>query len=1244
MTKKFAHFLLLNKKNITMSRKRRTLKFQFSIFIIALFSGIIVTFSVLFYYHMKKGIIERNKEMITSQLQDFSDVFDLLQNENRKNIEKQLITAHYVFYNDFSGNIVEDQNKTVEFDATHFYSQQTISTKLNKWTINGLEIHNNFEIVDKIQLLGVNSAIFQKTEDGFVNISSSITNANDRKGLGIILTDDLSFLPLIESGETYYGRVFIVDNWYYAAFEPIKINNQVKGILCVVEEEKNLEILKEKFYSKKVLDNGYPFIMSNCEMDKGKMVINPFFENENWASSDVPEKKAIYLTIQQNFLNCQQDATFQETKTCSFNFEAEFNNQIYSFDCKYYDEYKYFICITNSVYELVDKPLHKLRLAIFLIGFISLVFDTFVVFKFMSFSLRSIDKVLETIKKMSKGELVESIEVTCNKEIADISDSLNILSYGVGNSAKFAEAIGKQNFNFEYIPLSDKDVLGNALLKMRTDLSEYSKIREENSWTQDAVVKVSNILRGDKNTFVLANELLNLLAEIINYQVAAIYLTNENNVLVLSGTYAFNVRKSNCQEFKFGEGLIGQAALEQKTIIYKSAPADFILIQSGLGETSPSNILVVPLVFDGKVLGVAEFATTYQFTERQVNLLNRISESIAIAFNTINSNNKTKLLLEQTLEQSEELKTQQEELKSINESLSEQSQKLEESHEELASLNEGLKLHQEEIQFQADKLAIITETVPALLAYISIEQEFLYVNEKYAEFFGKKPKEIEGLKLTDFFTGNDLVHAQDVIDKITDGHPMYFENKKVVNGCDCFISMNFVPQKDEVTGKVKAVLLMIQDITESKKAEETIRKSEERLKAVISTSAAGFGIVKPDGYFSEVNETLCNLLGYTESELLQIPYIDLLHKDDKLSSELGIKKFFEGGIPVQNIERRYIKKDGTVFWASLSPSPLKNNKNEIDSLVAVVIDITERVEAENEIKRFNEQLFVQNEEIATQRDNLKNLNIEIESQKNLVELKNKSITDSINYAQRIQKAVIKPDKLFNAEQIFVFLKPKDIVSGDFFYIKEVDNLLYFAAIDCTGHGVPGAFMSILGISFLNEIIGNEIIIAGNILDELRKKVKISLGQTGKYEEAKDGMDMALCVINKSNNSMTYAGAHNPMYLVRNDELIDYKATKNPIGIYLKEIPFENHEISLLDNDVIYLSSDGYIDQTGYEHNEKFKTKRFKELLVKINKLPMNQQQNILEENLLKWQGKCDQIDDILVMGYKVGKFDEYVEI
>jgi ligand-binding sensor domain-containing protein/serine phosphatase RsbU (regulator of sigma subunit) len=270
---------------------------------------------------------------------------------------------------------------------------------------------------------------------------------------------------------------------------------------------------------------------------------------------------------------------------------------------------------------------------------------------------------------------------------------------------------------------------------------------------------------------------------------------------------------------------------------------------------------------------------------------------------------------------------------------------------------------------------------------------------------------------------------------------------------------------------------------------------------------------------------------------------------------------------------------------------------------------------------------------------VKERTIEIEKQRDKIAEQNREITDSIMYAQRIQSAVL-PDIEYTRSilpQHFIFFKPRDIVSGDFYWMTETAKDVIVAVADCTGHGVPGAFMSMLGVSLLNEIINvNKGHTANEILESLRKNVKQTLSQRGKKDEARDGMDIALCIINFNERKVQFSGAYNSLLLVRNSEHTIFKGDKMPIGIHVgKEKPFTNYNFKISKGDMIYLYTDGYADQFGGPEEKKFKSVSFRQLLLDIHNKPLEAQQQILDKTLEDWKGNLNQIDDILVMGIRV---------
>jgi serine phosphatase RsbU (regulator of sigma subunit) len=265
---------------------------------------------------------------------------------------------------------------------------------------------------------------------------------------------------------------------------------------------------------------------------------------------------------------------------------------------------------------------------------------------------------------------------------------------------------------------------------------------------------------------------------------------------------------------------------------------------------------------------------------------------------------------------------------------------------------------------------------------------------------------------------------------------------------------------------------------------------------------------------------------------------------------------------------------------------------------------------------------------------------EIERQRTELARRNKSFTDSINYAKRIQHALLPSDDSFKnlLPDSFVLFIPKDIVSGDFYWINQHGNKVYVAAVDCTGHGVPGAFMSIIGFELFRKITTSE---QGSnpamILDTLNENFT-EIFSDGEHVYLNDGMDLSLCIIDRKEKSLDYSGAFNPLYLVRNETIIEVKADRFSVGADVhfstERKLFKSHKIYLQKDDIIYLFSDGFADQFGGPEGKKFKYRRFRHLLLTIHKLPMKKQKSILESSIQEWKGKVDQVDDILIIGIR----------
>jgi serine phosphatase RsbU (regulator of sigma subunit) len=276
-------------------------------------------------------------------------------------------------------------------------------------------------------------------------------------------------------------------------------------------------------------------------------------------------------------------------------------------------------------------------------------------------------------------------------------------------------------------------------------------------------------------------------------------------------------------------------------------------------------------------------------------------------------------------------------------------------------------------------------------------------------------------------------------------------------------------------------------------------------------------------------------------------------------------------------------------------------------------------------------------DLLKERESVLKKNKKIERQVEIIAETNKEITDSINYSKRIQNAILpstaKVKKLM--PESFILYKPKDIVAGDFYWVEKTQNNLNFAVADCTGHGVPGAMMSVICTNALNRSLNEFNLIKPNeILDKTRSLVIQDLDAS--EDNIKDGMDIALCSL--SGNILNYSGANIKLYIVRGKEIIEYKPNKQPIGLYIGEqTAYTNHTIELQKDDCIYLITDGYVDQFGGEKLKKFKTPALKKLLIDINELSMLDQGKIVLSTFENWKRNLEQIDDVCVMGIKFNK-------
>ena len=388
-----------------------------------------------------------------------------------------------------------------------------------------------------------------------------------------------------------------------------------------------------------------------------------------------------------------------------------------------------------------------------------------------------------------------------------------------------------------------------------------------------------------------------------------------------------------------------------------------------------------------------------------------------------------------------------------------------------------------------------------------------------------------------------------------------------------------------------------------------IKESEEKLKTLSNSAKDVIILVDNDEKISMWNKAAQKTFGYTKEEVIHKNIHDLItpvkYRNIAHKSFASFRLTGKGNAINKTLELEGIRKNGEAFPIELSLSAI-NTRGQWSAL-GIIRDISER-------KKYEKYL--------------------IDSKKRIEQLY-KDLTDNINYAKALQQTLLTSEHKIRKylNDYFMMFLPRNQVSGDFYYVNKYDRYLIIAVADSTGHGVSGGFLTVLGITYLHEIISNKNYAPEVILELFREKIKRTF-----RNKNNDGYDIALCVIDTETNVLEFAGAFNPLWIIRNEKLMEIKATRNPIGTYLKEVQFKKKSIQLEDNDLLYMFTDGYIDQFGSSNNKKFKTKRLRELIVNISGLSMNEQKSMLKTVFEEWKAGYEQTDDVTIFGLRYKLF------
>ena len=746
------------------------------------------------------------------------------------------------------------------------------------------------------------------------------------------------------------------------------------------------------------------------------------------------------------------------------------------------------------------------------------------------------------------------------------------------------------------------DLTGNnsSLLGLAKDLMETNRKEEELKWITKGNELINDVLRTYRTIDKLSIEVLKAIIKYAGGIQGAFYLL-EDDKLISRATYAFNRQRFVDQEYEIGRGLVGQVAYEKEMIYRTEIPDDYFTVSSGLlNDQKPKSLIILPLLQEEELQGILEIAFLHDHIPTyKLNFARELSSMIGRTIYAQKINARTEVLLKESQEMTVTLQKNEDELK-------ENARQMMIAQEELEQSNELLETKVQEVENGQKRL----------VALLTNASEFISIYDENQRLIFESPsvKRILGYKDEDEVIGMDPEMMTPKGYKTINN---LFNYLKQTPGGESVAQYAYLKKTGEklfleTKGKnllhdpaIKGIIFNTQDITERIRAEKEERMKS-RMQSLSENSPDMILRINTTGKIVYANPVVSDYIGLSIQEVTKKRISDLQIDERFITfvSEvlLHIKRNEE-----QVIDEIEISTSTGDKIMQIKAIPELNDDKILESVLFVAHDMTEMKKIEQDIKE-----------------------------------KNKKISDSINYAQRIQTSIL-PDTSFvqrHFPRSFIFYRPKDVVSGDFPWFVKKDETFYVAAVDCTGHGVPGALLSFIGYFLLNNIVNiDDNFNAAKILELLHQGVRTTLKQNEEGNNGRDGMDLALCKIDKEKRTIQFAGAHNPLYLLRKGELIEYKGTRKGIGgkplLKKKEKDFENHEIPYEDGDKIFIFSDGLPDQLGGERRRKYQSKRIREALTEKEDLTMAHFERHFSSDFYDWMGDEKQVDDVLLIGIEL---------
>ncbi|GAA4838411.1 hypothetical protein GCM10023331_24490 [Algivirga pacifica] len=869
--------------------------------------------------------------------------------------------------------------------------------------------------------------------------------------------------------------------------------------------------------------------------------------------------------------------------------------------------------VVKMDYDEIQHGLDGLVFMFIVSSFVIILISTLIAVIFSQYLTQPIQSLKSKLKLLSRGILPAKIEDAGADEIGEMTLALKEVVQAMERTVQFAGDIEQGRYSMHYNPLSEEDLLGNALLAMRDSIQKSEQEDTKRGWVMSGVTEVGEILRNHQGLEEVGQQVTAFLCQKTQALISAFYVVegeeregqyglkkHEGQEIRMVASHAYGKRKFMQTAFKFGEGLVGQSAIEQSTLLRTEVPDNYTRIVSGiLGMQKPRNIMIVPLVSEQVVYGVLELGSFQVFREEDIELVEELSVIIARSIHNIRMNERTYHLWQESQKMSGEMKQQQLVLQ-------DNASQMEHTQRELKTINQQLNDKISEARNSQKRMQLLLENAAEVIIILNEQGVVKYSSPSVRSMWGYSKKEIDGKSLLDFTHEDSRGRMKEFLDVVVQMN----QEESMAIKFECLLKDGgtiWLETKGTnllADAAVQGIVINARNITEERRAAKE-RRMRDQMQALSENSPDLILRVNLEGVLFYVNPAVRQYMQQPQTFLIGTNLNQGLFPDPVVTHLQYVLEKVKQEKEKQDTEFTFPTSEGDRIM-HLVTIPEFNEWAELESVLFVAHDVTVRKQTELELL-----------------------------------MKNRKVNESINYAKRIQGAIL-PDITSLKKQFtnsFVLFQPKDVVSGDFLWHYRRGDIFYVAVVDCTGHGVPGAFMSLVGSFTLNYIMQtNEGEEANVVLDRLHEEV-VRVMQQDHKATAQDGMDAALLRFDFKNRSIQYAGAHRPLYVYDSDLgiLQQYKGDRMSIGggDATNRKSFTQHKLSWKSGLELYMFSDGIPDQFGGDENRKFGLKRLRERLTTYRYATIGEKGEALSNDLQEWKKEQKQTDDMLMVGLKV---------